>query len=141
MSRGPVGSVAGVPPRIATPLLVSLVEKLTAKGSRRYHRSHARRLLQEQWKLDGAALRAFLQALDRIPGNTRLNGGWWLLPPKATAWAEQRQWRVAVGQLNLHEATALLRCLRTERFNLPPKLETLYTRLWWAIEATGVEEG
>lgn len=104
--RGRTGSAGGVPPTLVTDILYQLVAKIEEQHGAVFKREQAAEILRELVGED--QVERFLEQLVQVPGISAEGDGMYSLPTDARFLVKHRQWRFAVGRLDLQEASQLL---------------------------------
>ena len=127
-ARGATGSVAGMEPALVNAILRDLV------GSMRPGYVQRRRCaawLRNEHDMDTPTVEAMLLALSRSPGIWAKGASYWF-SKKATFHIRHRDWRMAIGKVDVHVAGLLRDVLGGAHGR---RALALYTRLDTALKA------
>lgn len=129
-ARGVTGSVAGMKPALANAILRDLVDSM-GPGSGYVQRRKCAAWLRDVHGMDTSMVEAFLIALSRSPGIWAKGASYWF-SKKAVFHIRHRDWRIAIGKVDVHVAHLLRDALKPAHGR---RALALYTRLDTALKA------
>ena len=95
---------------MVTDMLVAAVYEIIERHGNHFKREQAAEILREL--VDADQVERFLEQLVQVPGIWSLGDGMYELPADAAFCTRHREWRFAVGRMDLKEAGELVVALR-----------------------------
>ena len=135
-TRGPTGTAGGVSGGMVTDMLVEAVVKIQKKHGAEFKREQAAEVLREI--VGHTQVERFLEQLVQVPGIMSRGVGMYELPRDAEFCVRHREWRFAVGRMDLREAMELreaLILLARKRLGLTVGTKALLKRLGIALDS------
>ncbi len=109
-TRGPTGTAGGVSGQMVTDILVEAVVKIQKKHGAEFKREQAAEVLREI--VGHTQVERFLEQLVQVPGIVSKGEGMYRLAAVDPGfYVRHREWRFAVGRMDLREATELREAL------------------------------